>query len=138
MTNEFDKFDQTMRKLIKVPHSQIKAKLDAEKAAKKNRGQSKMNQAHFVTPIFVMQGMISQISTELFCGHAVLFSDSLALLNEQLQSLSLACQADHDRGCVGNQSEALFAFTDLPELLRQSIQVEPFQGRRKVVEYTNL
>jgi hypothetical protein len=32
---EFEKFDQTMRKLIAVPHSEIKAKLEAEKAAKK-------------------------------------------------------------------------------------------------------
>ena len=31
---EFEKFDSTMRKLMKVPHSAIKAKLDAEKAAK--------------------------------------------------------------------------------------------------------
>jgi hypothetical protein len=32
---EYEKFDATMRKLIKVPHSKIKAKLDAEKKAKK-------------------------------------------------------------------------------------------------------
>ena len=32
---EFEKFDATMRGLIKVPHSEIKGKLDAEKAAKK-------------------------------------------------------------------------------------------------------
>ena len=40
MTNkasEFDKFDSTMRTLITVPHSKIKAKLDAEKAAKKRK-----------------------------------------------------------------------------------------------------
>jgi hypothetical protein len=35
--DEFEKFDQTMRKLITVPHSKIKAKLDAEKAAKKRK-----------------------------------------------------------------------------------------------------
>jgi hypothetical protein len=34
---EFEKFDATMRKLIKVPHSKIKAKLDAEKAEKKRK-----------------------------------------------------------------------------------------------------
>lgn len=34
-TSEFDNFDRTMRELLKVPHSEIKAKLDAEKAAKK-------------------------------------------------------------------------------------------------------
>jgi hypothetical protein len=37
MTNEFEKFDATMRKLIKVPHEKIKAKLDAEKADKKRK-----------------------------------------------------------------------------------------------------
>jgi len=35
--NEFDNFDATMKRLIKVPHSEIKAKLDAEKAAKKRK-----------------------------------------------------------------------------------------------------
>ena len=34
---EYDKFDQVMRKLMKVPHSEIKAKLDAEKAAKEKK-----------------------------------------------------------------------------------------------------
>lgn len=34
---EFDNFDRTMRKLMTVPHSEIKAKLDAEKAAKSKR-----------------------------------------------------------------------------------------------------
>lgn len=33
-TSEFQKFDAMMHKLIAVPHGQIKAKLDAEKAAK--------------------------------------------------------------------------------------------------------
>jgi hypothetical protein len=32
--DEFENFDRTMRQLIKVPHSVIKAKLDAEKKAK--------------------------------------------------------------------------------------------------------
>jgi hypothetical protein len=36
-TSEFEKFDNTMRKLIHVPHSEMKAKLDAEKRAKKKR-----------------------------------------------------------------------------------------------------
>jgi hypothetical protein len=35
--SEYDKFDSTMRKLLSVPHSEIKAKLDAEKAAKKRK-----------------------------------------------------------------------------------------------------
>lgn len=34
---EFENFDRTMRELIKVPHSEIKAKLDAEKRAKQKR-----------------------------------------------------------------------------------------------------
>ena len=35
--NEFDNFDRTMRDLMSVPHDEIKAALDAEKAAKKRR-----------------------------------------------------------------------------------------------------
>jgi hypothetical protein len=35
--SEFENFEHTMRELIKVPHSEIKAKLEAEKAAKKSR-----------------------------------------------------------------------------------------------------
>jgi hypothetical protein len=31
---EFDRFTNFMRRLVSVPHSEIKAKLDAEKAAK--------------------------------------------------------------------------------------------------------
>lgn len=37
MNTEYDKFDRTMRELMKVPHSQIKAKLDAEKKIKKRK-----------------------------------------------------------------------------------------------------
>jgi hypothetical protein len=36
-TGEFERFDETMQRLVKVPHSAIKAKLDAEKAAKKRK-----------------------------------------------------------------------------------------------------
>jgi hypothetical protein len=32
--SEFSKFHETMRKLIKIPHSELKAKLDAERAQK--------------------------------------------------------------------------------------------------------
>jgi hypothetical protein len=32
---EFDRFDNSMRRLVGVPHSGIKSKLDAEKKAKK-------------------------------------------------------------------------------------------------------
>jgi len=34
---EFENFDRTMRQLMKVPHSKIKAKLEAEKTAKKRK-----------------------------------------------------------------------------------------------------
>jgi len=34
---EFENFDQTMRKLMTVPHSEIKARLDAEKVEKAKR-----------------------------------------------------------------------------------------------------
>jgi hypothetical protein len=36
-SKEFENFDRTMRQLVSVPHSEIKAKLDAEKAAKKRK-----------------------------------------------------------------------------------------------------
>jgi hypothetical protein len=32
--NEFEKFDSAMREILKVPHSEIKAKLDEEKKEK--------------------------------------------------------------------------------------------------------
>jgi hypothetical protein len=41
---EFENFDRTMRSLLKVPHSEIKAKLEAEKKAKK-RKKSKVSSA---------------------------------------------------------------------------------------------
>jgi hypothetical protein len=34
---EYENFEHTMRELMKVPHSEIKAKLDEEKAAKKKK-----------------------------------------------------------------------------------------------------
>ena len=39
--SEFENFDRTMRKLMQVPHSEIKAKLDAEKAEKKHKSKPK-------------------------------------------------------------------------------------------------
>jgi len=39
--SEFDNFDRTMRDLMSVPHSEIKAALDAEKAAKKKKRKAK-------------------------------------------------------------------------------------------------
>ncbi len=41
MTKEFRDFDNVMRKLLKVPHSEIKAKLDAEKRAKTKKRKAK-------------------------------------------------------------------------------------------------
>lgn len=35
--NEFQAFDNTMEQLLRVPHSEIKAKLDAEKAVKQRK-----------------------------------------------------------------------------------------------------
>lgn len=37
MNEEYKKFDQVMNRLLKVPHSEIKAKLDAEKAEKQKK-----------------------------------------------------------------------------------------------------
>jgi hypothetical protein len=36
-TGDFDKFTSFVRRLVAVPHSEIKAKLDAEKIAKKRQ-----------------------------------------------------------------------------------------------------
>lgn len=38
---EYDEFDRTMTHLLKVPHSEIKAKLDAERAAKAKKRESR-------------------------------------------------------------------------------------------------
>lgn len=43
--SEYSNFDQTMRALIQVPHSEIKAKLDAEKKAKKRKKSRKSSSA---------------------------------------------------------------------------------------------
>jgi hypothetical protein len=45
-TKEFDKFDRAMGELLKVPHSEIKKKLDEEKAekAEKKRKKKKIEQ----------------------------------------------------------------------------------------------
>ena len=36
-TTEYDRFNSLMSKLAKVPHSELKAKLDVEKRAKKRK-----------------------------------------------------------------------------------------------------
>ena len=38
---EFERFSNAVRELLKVPHSEIKAKLDAEKEAKKRKKSKK-------------------------------------------------------------------------------------------------
>ena len=43
-SEEYERFDRTMKALLKVPHSEIKAKLDAEKADKKKKRSTKGNQ----------------------------------------------------------------------------------------------
>jgi len=40
--SEFEKFEDTMRELVKVPHSVVKAKLDEEKEAKKKAKRNKV------------------------------------------------------------------------------------------------
>jgi len=40
-THEFENFDRTMRDLMSVPHDEIKAALDAEKATKKRKKKRK-------------------------------------------------------------------------------------------------
>jgi len=44
-SREFQNFDRTMRELIKVPHSEIKDKLDAEKKDKAQRKKVKKAKA---------------------------------------------------------------------------------------------
>lgn len=41
----FDRFTDFMRRLVAVPHSEIKAKLDAEKAGKKRRSKPSASRA---------------------------------------------------------------------------------------------
>lgn len=41
LTKEFEKFNLIMHELIKIPHADIKAKLDAEKNAKKRKKSKK-------------------------------------------------------------------------------------------------
>lgn len=45
-TAEFEKFDRAMEQLLKVPHSEIKKKLDAEKQEKRKRKAAKKDRAN--------------------------------------------------------------------------------------------
>jgi hypothetical protein len=42
---DFGKFTNFMRRLVAVPHSEIKAKLDAEKRARKRKAASRVSHA---------------------------------------------------------------------------------------------
>jgi len=42
---EYDKFENFMKRLVAVPHSEIKAKLDAEKRAKQRKKRAKSSPA---------------------------------------------------------------------------------------------
>lgn len=44
-SSEFEKFDRTMEQLLRVPHGEIKAKLDAEKTAKAKKHKPKRTSA---------------------------------------------------------------------------------------------
>jgi len=59
--SEFSTFDRTMRDLMSVPHSEIKAALDAEKAAKKKRKAKKRPSAGCPTHsrVLRMSGMVT-------------------------------------------------------------------------------
>jgi len=41
VTGDFDRFTNFMRRLVSVPHSEIKAKLDAEKRSKQKKRASR-------------------------------------------------------------------------------------------------
>jgi len=41
MSNEYQKFERAVAEILKVPHAEIKAKLDKEKAAKKGKKSKK-------------------------------------------------------------------------------------------------
>jgi hypothetical protein len=42
MKSEYEKFEDTVKTLMKIPHSVVKAKLDEEKAAKKKTKRNKV------------------------------------------------------------------------------------------------
>jgi hypothetical protein len=43
--SEFERFENLVKQILKVPHSEIKAKLDAEKRAKKRKKARKSSSA---------------------------------------------------------------------------------------------
>jgi hypothetical protein len=46
MSKEYQTFDKAMRRLIKVTHDEVKAKLDAEKATKKRKSKKPSASGH--------------------------------------------------------------------------------------------
>jgi hypothetical protein len=50
VTGDFDKFTDFMRRLVAVPHSEVKAKLDAEKRAKKRTPRASASRASASSP----------------------------------------------------------------------------------------
>jgi len=46
---EFDRFTSFMKRLVAVPHSEIKAKLDAEKKSKQRKKRAKTSPASHVS-----------------------------------------------------------------------------------------
>ena len=46
----FESFDRTMRDLLKGPHSEIKAKLDVEKKAKKRKKEKRVDLSGILLP----------------------------------------------------------------------------------------
>ena len=49
VTGDFGKFTDFMKRLVAVPHSEIKAKLDAEKQAKQRQKKSASSRASHAT-----------------------------------------------------------------------------------------
>jgi hypothetical protein len=47
VTGDFDKFTNFMQRLVAVPHSEIKAKLDAEKQAKQRQKKLSSSRASY-------------------------------------------------------------------------------------------
>lgn len=45
-SSEFKRFDETMERILRVPHSEIKAKLNAEKVQKTRKRKPKKTSAH--------------------------------------------------------------------------------------------
>lgn len=49
-TDEYENFDRTVRDLLKVPHAEIKAKLEAEKVGKKRKKKAAGGKDKIISP----------------------------------------------------------------------------------------